>query len=177
MYRMRSSVRVVCHPSWGTPSPCSSFSLRFLTVNSVLYPLTSSCLPSSIPPSHRYTVISSSFHIPSVSTSSISRFSTATRLANSHPHTTMKPDMKEISVQTGVATVIANKLEQPDLDNRSYRVIQLPNKLEALIVHDPDTDKASAALDVHVGNFSDSEDLPVSCLMSHCFYIPAPAPH
>ncbi|KAI5780940.1 Metalloenzyme, LuxS/M16 peptidase-like protein [Geopyxis carbonaria] len=55
--------------------------------------------------------------------------------------------------------LIASKFEQPDLDNRSYRVIQLPNKLEVLLVHDPDTDKASAALDVHAGNFSDKDDL------------------
>lgn len=77
--------------------------------------------------------------------------------------------MKEMTIPSGGATIITNKLEQPDLDNRSYRVIQLPNKLEALIVHDPDTDKASAALDVHVGNFSDSSDLPVSCLTPLCF--------
>jgi insulysin len=62
----------------------------------------------------------------------------------------------------GTATVVASRLEKPDLDDRSYRVIRLPNKLEALIVHDPDTDKASAALDVHVGNFSDEDDLQVS---------------
>jgi len=62
------------------------------------------------------------------------------------------------------AIVVASQLEKPDLDDRSYRVIQLPNKLEALLVHDPDTDKASAALDVHVGNFSDSIDLQVSSL-------------
>lgn len=55
-------------------------------------------------------------------------------------------------------------------------MIQLPNKLEALIVHDPDTDKASAALDVHVGNFSDSDDLPVSYLISsHIFYPSIPS--
>ncbi|KAG0637204.1 Metalloenzyme, LuxS/M16 peptidase-like protein [Tuber brumale] len=68
--------------------------------------------------------------------------------------------MKELPIRSGGATVLADKLEQPDLDNRSYRVIQLSNKLEALIVHDPDTDKASAALDVHAGNFSDRDDLP-----------------
>ncbi|KAL4740538.1 Metalloenzyme, LuxS/M16 peptidase-like protein [Aspergillus similis] len=50
-------------------------------------------------------------------------------------------------------------LEKPSLDDRSYRVIQLPNKLEALLVHDPETDKAAAAMDVHVGSFSDPEDL------------------
>lgn len=55
---------------------------------------------------------------------------------------------------------LADQLEKPLLDNRSYRVIKLSNELEALLIHDPDTDKASAAMDVNVGSFSDSEDLP-----------------
>ena len=55
---------------------------------------------------------------------------------------------------------LADTLEKPLLDNRSYRVIKLPNQLEALLIHDPDTDKASAAMDVNVGAFSDPEDMP-----------------
>ncbi|KAI9654808.1 MAG: Insulinase (Peptidase M16) [Bathelium mastoideum] len=55
---------------------------------------------------------------------------------------------------------LAERLEKPELDNRTYRVIRLPNKLEALLIHDVDTDKASAALDVNVGAFSDSKDMP-----------------
>ena len=55
---------------------------------------------------------------------------------------------------------ITEKLEVPALDDRSYRVIELPNKLEALLVHDPDTDKASAAVNVNVGSFSDADDMP-----------------
>lgn len=55
---------------------------------------------------------------------------------------------------------IAEKLEKPSLDDRSYRVIQLSNKLEALLIHDPETDKASAALDNNAGGFSDDPDLP-----------------
>lgn len=61
---------------------------------------------------------------------------------------------------SGSTKVLTNTMEKPELDNRSYRVIQLPNKLEALLVHDPDTDKASAAMDVNIGSFSDSPDLP-----------------
>lgn len=56
--------------------------------------------------------------------------------------------------------LITDKLEKPDLDDRSYRVVELPNKLEALLVHDPQTDKASASLNVNVGNFSDADDMP-----------------
>lgn len=55
---------------------------------------------------------------------------------------------------------IADKLEAPALDDRSYRVIRLPNQLEALLVHDPDTDKASASVNVNVGSFSDADDMP-----------------
>lgn len=55
---------------------------------------------------------------------------------------------------------ITDDLEKPDLDDRSYRVIELPNKLEALLVCDPQTDKASASLNVNVGNFSDDDDMP-----------------
>jgi hypothetical protein len=55
---------------------------------------------------------------------------------------------------------LTDTLETPSLDDRSYRVIRLPNQLEVLLVHDADTDKSSAAMDVNVGNFSDEEDLP-----------------
>lgn len=53
---------------------------------------------------------------------------------------------------------ITDQLEKPALDDRDYRVIRLPNKLEALLVHDPDTDKASAAANINVGNFSDPDN-------------------
>lgn len=55
---------------------------------------------------------------------------------------------------------VTDKLDTPALDDRSYRVIRLPNKLEALLVHDPDTDKASASVNVNVGSFSDADDMP-----------------
>lgn len=61
--------------------------------------------------------------------------------------------------------LVTDRLEKPELDDRSYRVIRLSNKLEALLVHDPDTDKAGAAMDVNVGNFSDPDDLPG---LAHC---------
>ncbi|PWY80090.1 hypothetical protein BO83DRAFT_459862 [Aspergillus eucalypticola CBS 122712] len=56
--------------------------------------------------------------------------------------------------------LISDTMEKPLLDNRSYRVIRLPNQLEVLLIHDPDTDKAAAAMDVNVGSFSDPDDLP-----------------
>ncbi|QLL33255.1 hypothetical protein HG536_0E01660 [Torulaspora globosa] len=49
---------------------------------------------------------------------------------------------------------------KPDLDDRAYRFIQLPNDLKALIIQDPTTDRAAAALDVNIGAFEDPEELP-----------------
>lgn len=63
------------------------------------------------------------------------------------------------SVTMGPIERLTEHLEKPEVDNRSYRVIRLENKLEALLVHDPDTDKASAACNVNVGNFSDYDDM------------------
>ncbi len=36
------------------------------------------------------------------------------------------------------------------VDTCSYRFLELPNGLRALLVHDPETDKAAASLDVSV---------------------------
>ncbi|CAN8096702.1 unnamed protein product [Discula destructiva] len=58
------------------------------------------------------------------------------------------------------AELVTDHLETPSLDDRTYRVIRLPNQLEALLVHDAQTDKASAGMDVNVGNFSDERDMP-----------------
>ncbi|SCU88854.1 LADA_0E12420g1_1 [Lachancea dasiensis] len=49
---------------------------------------------------------------------------------------------------------------KPSLDDRNYRFIELPNKLRALLIQDPETDKAAASLDVHIGSFEDPENLP-----------------
>ena len=55
---------------------------------------------------------------------------------------------------------VTDQLEKPSLDDRTYRVVRLANQLEVLLVHDPETDKASAAMDVNVGAFSDEDDMP-----------------
>lgn len=57
-------------------------------------------------------------------------------------------------------SVVSQKLEKPDIDDRDYRIVELPNKLQALLIHDPTTDKSAAALDVNAGAFSDPPQLP-----------------
>ncbi len=44
------------------------------------------------------------------------------------------------------------------IDGRDYRFLELDNGLEALLIHDPDTDMASASLHVHIGHYADPVD-------------------
>jgi insulysin len=69
--------------------------------------------------------------------------------------------------------VLSANVEKPELDDRSYRLIRLlDNKLEALLVHDPKTDKSSAAMDVHVGHLSDPKDFPgLAHALEHCLFL------
>lgn len=76
-----------------------------------------------------------------------------------HVPAPVKAEAQAPSRQSPVV-VLTDSLEKPSLDDRDYRVIRLENELEALLVHDPETDKASAALDVNVGNFSDEDGMP-----------------
>ncbi|KAH7459927.1 hypothetical protein FOMA001_g19729 [Fusarium oxysporum f. sp. matthiolae] len=55
--------------------------------------------------------------------------------------------------------LVADSLKKPSLHDRDYRVIRLNNEPEALRMHDFETDKASAALDINVRNFSDESDI------------------
>lgn len=55
--------------------------------------------------------------------------------------------------------VYRKPLEVSPLDDRSYRLLRLPNGLEALLVQDPKTDKSAAAVDVKVGHLSDPKEL------------------
>ncbi|KAK2466811.1 hypothetical protein APHAL10511_001069 [Amanita phalloides] len=57
-------------------------------------------------------------------------------------------------------TVYNHPVNKSDNDQRQYRIIQLDNGLQATLVHDADTDKAAASLDVAVGHLSDPADMP-----------------
>jgi len=49
-----------------------------------------------------------------------------------------------------------NSIERSLKDERIYHSFTLPNKLTCLVISDPTTDKASAALDINVGQYSDT---------------------
>jgi len=100
---------------------------------------------------------SSPFGLKSLSTQSLVTHSILHRHSLRSPSTPASP---RLFASMAPIERVTDKLEKPALDDRSYRVIRLPNKLEALLVHDPDTDKASAAVNVNVGSFSDADDMP-----------------
>ncbi len=54
---------------------------------------------------------------------------------------------------------VFDQVLKPETDDRLYRHIRLPNGLDALLISDPSTEKASAALDVNVGHFCDHKDV------------------
>jgi insulysin len=74
----------------------------------------------------------------------------------------MPPSQGPSTPAGGAKTVelVTEQLEKPSLDDRAYRIVRLANELEVLLVHDAETDKASAAMDVNVGSFCDEDDMP-----------------
>ena len=57
-------------------------------------------------------------------------------------------------------------------DNNSYRYLVLDNKLRVLLISDPETDKASASLDIHVGSGNDPELRPgLAHFLEHMLFL------
>lgn len=76
------------------------------------------------------------------------------------------------TVASGLDTMAANNsapvpapgdesaaLVKPKTDKLLYKIITLPNKLRAILISDPETDKAAASLDVYAGSMQDPADL------------------
>lgn len=69
-------------------------------------------------------------------------------------------------------TIIFDGVRKSDVDKCHYRVITLPNQLQVLLIHEDGLDKASAAVDVHVGSFSDPESIPgVAHFLEHLLFM------
>lgn len=59
-----------------------------------------------------------------------------------------------------------------DSDQRSYRYLELPNQLRVLLISDPSSDKAAAALDVGVGSRQDPRDRPgLAHFLEHMLFL------
>lgn len=49
-------------------------------------------------------------------------------------------------------SALTRSINKSPNDARLYKYLQLPNKLEAIIISDPEADKSAASLDVRVGS-------------------------
>lgn len=56
--------------------------------------------------------------------------------------------------------VYATPIQRSPNDDRDYRIIRLKNGLHAMLIHDPNVDKAAASLAVTVGHLSDPVRAP-----------------
>ncbi|KAI9096425.1 Metalloenzyme, LuxS/M16 peptidase-like protein [Phlyctochytrium arcticum] len=82
----------------------------------------------------------------------------ATEIKNQATAATSSPEKVEGST-TAPSYSSFDDIRKPDQDDRHYRILTLENKLQVLLISDPNTDKSSAALDVHVGHLCDPEDV------------------
>uniref|UniRef100_K3W5F3 Insulin-degrading enzyme n=1 Tax=Globisporangium ultimum (strain ATCC 200006 / CBS 805.95 / DAOM BR144) TaxID=431595 RepID=K3W5F3_GLOUD len=65
-----------------------------------------------------------------------------------------------------------NGIDVSALDERAYECVELSNSLQVLLISDPKTEKASAAMDVHVGHQSDPVELPgLAHFLEHMLFL------
>ncbi|KAI0310642.1 Metalloenzyme, LuxS/M16 peptidase-like protein [Amylostereum chailletii] len=60
----------------------------------------------------------------------------------------------------GGFSVYTKPIQKSEQDDREYRLIELDNGLQAMLVQDAKADKAAASLDVAVGHLHDPDDMP-----------------
>lgn len=65
-----------------------------------------------------------------------------------------------------------NQVIKSPVDNRDYRYVVMDNGLKALLISDPDTDKAAAAVDVNVGSYQDPDNrLGLAHFLEHMLFM------
>lgn len=98
------------------------------------------------------------FWYPSITNQSNSSNIASHTIAMSTQHENDSHSTKH--VETNASNLIQKEIkniQKSQCDDRNYELIVLQNKLEVLLVSDPNTDKSAAALDVGVGSFLDPD--------------------
>lgn len=75
----------------------------------------------------------------------------------SHPSWLGGPQWTDIPATDEVPahSIYTGPLPRPVIDDRVHRLIRLANGIQAVLVHDPEADKAAASLHVGVGHLQD----------------------
>ncbi|XP_059803576.1 insulin-degrading enzyme isoform X1 [Hypanus sabinus] len=71
----------------------------------------------------------------------------------------LQPTRNLRMTNTAIKRIVTNVVKSPE-DKREYRGLELTNGIRVLLIHDPTTDKSSAALDVHIGSLADPKEIP-----------------
>ena len=80
--------------------------------------------------------------------------------------TIAKSDYKKELLNDDVPTTISSAVTKNEEiikranDKKKYEALTLPNGIRVLLVSDPSSISAAAAIDVHVGSFNDPDDIP-----------------
>lgn len=61
---------------------------------------------------------------------------------------------------TSLKSVASSIVQKRPIDDREYKALKLNNGMSVLLISDPSSSRSAAALDVHVGSFSDPIDIP-----------------
>ncbi|MCB1744610.1 MAG: insulinase family protein [Gammaproteobacteria bacterium] len=68
--------------------------------------------------------------------------------------------------------VDASEIAKSPFDQREYAYLELPNRLKAVVVSDPHTDKAAAALNVNIGSASEPDEwLGLAHFLEHMLFL------
>ncbi|XP_042894803.1 insulin-degrading enzyme isoform X2 [Parasteatoda tepidariorum] len=67
---------------------------------------------------------------------------------------------KKMANHDKLVSRVFDNIIKSQYDNRTYRGLELSNKMRVLLISDPSTDKSAAALNARVGFMSDDPDLP-----------------
>ena len=71
-----------------------------------------------------------------------------------------------------VSSIVQAAIEAPELSDREYRYLKLPNSLQALLISDPTTHKSAASMDVYVGTNNDPEEFPgLAHFLEHMLFL------
>jgi predicted Zn-dependent peptidase len=67
---------------------------------------------------------------------------------------------------------ITEFLKKPVLDSQLYKVIKLKNRLKALFIYNPYTERVSGTLNINIGSFSDLVDiLGIAYTVKHLLFM------
>ncbi|EMR09470.1 hypothetical protein PNEG_02412 [Pneumocystis murina B123] len=68
--------------------------------------------------------------------------------------------------------VLSTEFKKPDNDHSLYRLIEISNKLQVLLINDPQSKLSAASISISIGHYSDPDDIPgLAHLCEHMLFM------